>query len=974
MPTIQQMIRAIQAQATGLAQVVAGVRYLNPHTVQAAEQAHQDAMTRAKTTLDAETQRLNGMLVDTENQYLDAMLLAELPYHPVLDSARARIRQVMAEPQYAPWDGSDGLIDWFAWQPDSAIPGTPVVTRAGALTRVGQWDRVTFPALIPLVGARPLIFKMNAAVRQNAAMAIQSLLLRLLTAIPPGKCRFTFIDPLGLGQNVAPFMHLADHDEQLVTGKAWTEPQQIEQRLADLTEHMENVIQKYLRNQYATIDAYNAQAGEVAEPYRALVVFDFPANFSEASARRLVSVAQNGARCGVNTIVMLDAEKPLPYGFNLADLEQGATIIEWDKSQKRWVWRDPDYEACLLELDQLPETDAVNHIVTAVGAMAREASRVEVPFERIAPPQEQWWQADSRNGLTVALGPSGARKLQYLDLGKGTTQHVLVAGKTGSGKSTLLHTMITNLALSYSPDEVELYLIDFKKGVEFKTYAVNQLPHARVIAIESEREFGLSVLQGLDEELTRRADIFRAAHVDNLTDYRNRMAASRSASDAVRMPRIFLIVDEFQEFFTEDDPIATQAAQKLDRLVRQGRSFSIHILLGSQTLAGAYTLARSTMDQMGVRIALQCSEADSRLILSDDNPAARLLSRPGEAIYNAANGMIEGNNRFQVAWLTDEQRDRYLTQLPEMAARRCKHPLPPQVVFEGNALAIIEKNRTLGALLESPAAPKTTRAVNIWLGEPIALRDSLSTSFHRQSGNNLLIVGQNDEAALSMMSIALISLAAQLPQTTGDDNAVFNILDFGAADAPFSGVFDMLASVAPQHTVVGRRRQLPELLTSLTAEVARRIEGNETGAPPRFLFLYGLQRARDLRQEESFSYSASGTENAAAPSPAQQFATLLRDGPEVGIHTLLWCDTLTNLNRNLDRRSLREFAMRVVFQMSAEDSANLVDTPAAAKLGAHRALYFSEDEGRQEKFRPYALPSEAWIRQVGEKLRARATD
>ncbi len=107
---------------------------------------------------------------------------------------------------------------------------------------------------------------------------------------------------------------------------------------------------------------------------------------------------------------------------------------------------------------------------------------------------------------TCPLGQAGATKLQHLRLGKGTSQHVLIAGKTGSGKSTLLHALITNLALRYSPDEVELYLVDFKKGVEFKTYATHELPHARVVAVESEREFGLSVLQRLDAELKRRGD------------------------------------------------------------------------------------------------------------------------------------------------------------------------------------------------------------------------------------------------------------------------------------------------------------------------------------------------------------------------------------------------------------------------------------------------------------------------------------
>ena len=136
------------------------------------------------------------------------------------------------------------------------------------------------------------------------------------------------------------------------------------------------------------------------------------------------------------------------------------------------------------------------------------------------------------------------------------------------------------------------------------------------------------------------------------------------------MPRILLVVDEFQEFFVEDDKIAQEVSLLLDRLVRQGRAFGIHVILGSQTLGGAYSLARTTLGQMAVRIALQCSEADAHLILSEDNTAARLLTRPGEAIYNDANGMIEGNNFFQVVWLSDETREEYLERIQELAASR----------------------------------------------------------------------------------------------------------------------------------------------------------------------------------------------------------------------------------------------------------------------------------------------------------------
>ena len=112
---------------------------------------------------------------------------------------------------------------------------------------------------------------------------------------------------------------------------------------------------------------------------------------------------------------------------------------------------------------------------------------------------------------------------------------------------------MTNLALRYSPDEVELYLVDFKKGVEFKAYARAMLPHARVVAIESEREFGLSVLQRLDAELRTRGDLFRNRGMQDLKNYRN-------AEPSARMPRILLIIDEFQELFVEDDRIAQESS------------------------------------------------------------------------------------------------------------------------------------------------------------------------------------------------------------------------------------------------------------------------------------------------------------------------------------------------------------------------------------------------------------------------------
>ncbi len=779
---------------------------------------------------------------------------------------------------------------------------------------------------------------------------LQTVMFRLLTCLPPDKARFTIIDPVGLGQSFAGFMHLADHSEALVGAKIWTDQRHIEQRLIDITEHMESVIQKYLRNEFETIDEYNEQAGEIAEPYRFLVIADFPANFSESAMRRLASVISSGARCGVYTLILRDTREKMPSGLDLADLRRGASYLLADSG--KLSWQDEDFESTDLVPDKPPAESFLTRILHIVGEAALEAGRVEVPFRVIAPPDEEAvWSRTTENEFKVALGRAGATKLQSMTLGRGTAQHALIAGKTGSGKSTLLHALITNLALWYSPDEAELYLVDFKKGVEFKTYATHRMPHLRAVAVESDREFGLSVLQRVDQELSRRGERYRQLGVQDLAGF-------RKAAPEERMPRTLLVIDEFQEIFVEDDKIAQDAAMLLDRLVRQGRAFGIHVLLGSQTLGGAYSLARSTIGQMAVRIALQCSETDSYLILSDDNAAARLLSRPGEAIYNDANGMLEGNSPFQVVWLPDSVRETQLKRVQNTAQQRRYHDVEPPIVFEGNVPADLRENHLLQKLLRGEGEPE--RAGSAWFGEAIAIKDPTAAIFRRQSGHNLLMVGQQDEAALAILISSMIALGAQHPE------ARFFIFDGSAGETGFSEYIESFAELLPREITVVKPRDAADAINEIHDELKAREARDASDAPPLYLVAYGIHRFRDLRHTEDFSFSMD--DEGKPPASDKLFATILREGPNYALHTLAWCDTVNNVNRTFDRAGLREFELRILFQMSPADSSFLIDAPNAGKLGFHRGLFSSEDEGILEKFRPYALPPRDWLESIRDSL------
>jgi DNA segregation ATPase FtsK/SpoIIIE-like protein len=810
------------------------------------------------------------------------------------------------------------------------------------------------PLCLAYPGQGSLLIETGVTGHDAAIGALNNVILRLLSVAPPGRLNFTVLDPVGLGQNFAGVMHLADYEEQIINSRIWTQSTQIEQKLADLNEHMEKVIQMYLRNEYQSIAEYNEQAGVIAEKYYFLVVADFPANFTETAAKRLLSIAASGARCGVYMLIHWDRRLPLPSEFIPDELRKACVCVNLKENEA--VLPGRTRAGAALILDEPPAAEVATEFVNTVGRFSRDSSRVEVPFEHVIPAPDEVWTEDTSSELRVAIGRTGATKLQYLAIGKGTRQHGLVAGKTGSGKSTLFHVMITNLALWCSPEQVEFYLVDFKKGVEFKCYATRRLPHARVVAIESDREFGLSVLQRVDDELKRRGDLFRQLGVQDVAGYKR-------AGGAEALPRTLLLIDEFQEFFVEDDKIAQTASLLLDRIVRQGRAFGIHVLLGSQTLGGAYTVARTTLGQMVIRIALQCNEADAYLIMDDTNPAPRLLSRPGEGIYNDMAGALEGNSPFQVVWLPEEVRDNWLAKVRERADSNGE-VYPGPIVFEGNSPADVREN----VLLRAALAGKTARppvAARLWLGAPNSIKGPTEAVFHRQSGNNLLIVGQRDETVLGLFSIGLLTLAAQYPPGA----ARFIFLDATPPGTAAREYLEQVAHIIPHSLTVAKQGELPGLMQELAQEMKRRSEDiNAESAPPIFLLIHGLQRFGKLRYEEDFGFTSGDAE--AAPNPAAILNNLICEGTRLGFHVLASCDSYNNVARFLSRKALSEFEMRVLFQMSVNDSASLIDNPKAGLLGLHRALFYNAQESSLETFRPYALPGRDWIEEAGRALAA----
>lgn len=847
-----------------------------------------------------------------------------------------------------------GADCWRTWEPVSELV-TPSAVRFGTLSAKGDVLEVVVPALLPFADGRGVLLKPMIDDLPACVGAVQAMLLRLLAAFPPGKIRFTFFDPVERGDNVAPFLYLKDYDEELMGQMAWTESHDLELRLRDMTARIDTVKQKYLRTDHQDLAAYNRANPSVPEPYHVLVVFDFPIGFTESSATRLTSIARSGPSCGIYPVVLSNLGVEPPHGFSMEALSRSVNVL--DGRSGDLLWYTGALSHATLRLDLPPPKALAKRVVEAVGEIAKSAPDLRIPFSEVSG-DGKMWSGRSGDGVSAGLGRFGVNGIQKIEFDDYFV-HALVAGKTGMGKSNLLHVAIINLARKYSPDELQFYMVDFKQ-VEFRPYGDLKLPHARVIAIQSDREFGLSVLEALMREHDRRKTLLGGLRLSNIREYRRQ-------SDEV-LPRLILFMDEFQILFQEHDQITNRALLVLDTLVCQGRSQGIHVILSTQTLATAvgHGLPAATLGQIGTRIAFRCDERASQLILGDGNDAARNLTRKGEACFNASEGRPEGNNTFQVAYMSPDERNNWIARFREEADVRFGE-WPKPIVFSGSSLADVSSNAAFAswqAAYPQASPPKEPLAL---VGEPVTLEESTGAIVTRTHGANLLVAGQFNGYASNILTVAAAGLALQLP------GAVFSILILSGDDEEAVAPLRELAPLLQAGAEAGSRRDLQDVVLNLAGEVDRRFEldGRELrGEPERFLVLFGLPNTGDLRSR------SRGSEFDITDTTGQDGARDLRDsllrvlaeGPALGIHTLAWAPTPKLAERVLGYDAMQAFSERVAFQMFGPEGQSFVESSSTETLGSFRALRSSSNKGQLERFRPFQQPNAAWIQRVGEVL------
>lgn len=826
------------------------------------------------------------------------------------------------------------------------------------------------------------MFKFSGNGKQKVVSDACDIGMRLFMMLPPGKVNFTFVDPVSLGESFATFTRLVNVDDrtsEVINGKIWSSSNDIEDKLRIMTDHISNVTQRCLQGKYNNIFEYNKVAEQNAEAYQIIMLMDFPAGLSDQSLRLVEQISVSGPKCGVFTIIYRNesqyskiSERSHPLVNNI---ESAFQIFNYSNNTKTITCAKDTVKGQNLLWNgiEMPSAQRMDKIIDTLKKGIKSADKVVIGIEKVSKTENER-EADettTKDGIRIPIGLHGANKIQYLTLGVGGSHHALIAGVAGSGKSSLLHTIILQALSQYGPDELRIYLVDFKRGVEFKIYADYKLPSFEVVAIESEREFGYNILKALEREQKIRADRFKRVKdrkIDRIEDY-------RALPDEAPMPRILVIMDEFHELFSNaSDKIGKESAEMMERIVRQGRAFGVHIILASQSYSNVGGLDKSVYDQMAVRIVLKCSKTDASLLLGDGSSDVDQISidDPGRAIYNSEAGNKEYNSHFRVAFI-DPSKHRGI--LEGVSERTCKLSNNKTRILlsniEDNKYSIF--NQFTGYGTEACKVPG-----RLYLGEPLSVVNNLNMDLIRNEYANMLMVGSDSDKARSMFAFTMLSLAINYwvsHNKKAPDEPFIYFLNYKPLrddyfiDAPGLLATELLTKYVKNIPISnpGEIKNTIQRLYSASLDAQRSVASEN-----KYLMVFGYQRAEDLKSEDKATEKQdimsmmSSRNQGPTHSMKEMVEVILTMGAQNGIHSVFWQDDFKALDF-ADRKLITYFYQKIAFDMSKEDYSQFVGVNDISQFGENTAVYNNRIDDTSS-FRPYQSPDKEWLETVCEPM------
>jgi hypothetical protein len=764
-------------------------------------------------------------------------------WEPQKGDGPARLARIVADA--AP--GTAGEVDDWLTVGKTELDGTvPQLWRIGT-GRVGA-NGPEFPVAVPLLDVAHLEVIAPSGTRSAAEAMVESLLMRVLGHFRPGLVQLHVWD-VGQLTGSLPGLYPLTRTGLLTVH----DPGDLAGLLEELSDRIRRVHTRVLVGGLPSLAEQARKTGTRTEPWVVAVLLGNQNPLGEEERRQLQRVLRGGPACGIS-VVLVDVPLAIAAPVETVRLRElpheAATtpgrVVAPARVAASSTMTGP--HVTVVPDSPLPRAAVTKVCHEIVAEHERWRTRVGT-FRDLLPQDQQWDTFTSESGLCAPVGFAEGMPVDVV-LADGSP-HALVGGPSGSGKTNLLLTMIASMAARYSPDELEFYLLDFKEGVSFAQFAPGRrdptwLPHARLIGvnINTDREFGLALLQYLTDEMRHRAEVAKAHEVTKLEEL-------REVDKNARWPRIVAVIDEFQVLFGEKDAVTRDAARLLEDVVRRGRSQGIHVVLASQDVSSieAFWGRPAIFEQFVLRIGLP----RARRVLGEGNDATLQLPR-WHAVVNHESGIAHGNEIVRVPNATGkgsvDEVQRRLTDLEGAG-----HPLPR--LFDGSrAPAIDELLRGLRPGEEPP------RAV---IGQCMNVAGSAATvPLPAAPGRNIGVVGTNRDDAVAVLGSAAAALGAQ--HRLADSRFVLAPLVADAVPAAAALARRLAGHDVTTVRLDGFRGQVEQL----AEEIQARLAGGDRS--PVYLVIY----------------AGDAADRALEKTGADALRSVLRFGPETGVHTIGW--------------------------------------------------------------------------------------
>lgn len=792
----------------------------------------------------------------------------------------------------------------------------------------GLSNELTVPMVIPLIGHENVAFLGDRDVTDDA---LRNLLLEAVLNTTIADLTLCVVNP-DLRDAMAAFSGLTQVRDGLFsvinTDKDFqSELDSIRNRITQISNTMRGIS--------GSVVYYARDTGFLPEPYRIITLLDYPYNISEQTHRQLLPILRAANNAGVSFVVQLMPKERYPDWFNEAELL--SMMPSFTMSSGRAIWSGNK------KLNvAAPSVSSANVVARLDSFITASQSSLEISLNDIIP--QRYWTESSKDGITFAFAGENKRRLD-VTMGDSLV-HGLITGATGEGKSNLIKVMIYDLASRYSPDELELIMLDFKEGITLAPLAPSAnspdfLPHARILGLDADQEYGLVVLDEIERIYKRRMADMKP--YDNIKAY-------RAANPDARMPRILIVVDEFQGLLAEsEERIGQEASKLLHNLIRTVRAAGIHFVLATQEIGSIGSLIGKRdglLSQIKLRVGLRNTSKEAAQAFDINNDAAARLKVKGEVVINTTFGDRDGNVIGRVPFAPDE----ILTELRVQWWNDRKESDEPPLVFDGAKLAAWDADWQAERLISN--IESTPFAL---LGHPITVSQRPARfKFDRLPARNCAIVGAATDIdfvgssidsvghPMAELEAAALSLAAQhLPVETQ-----FLFWDMLSQQERSLAHVEMLyANLEAYGTQVTRIYQ-PEVLSSLV-ELYGQLETRTIDSPPIFVFGLSLDRIGSL----------DGKYEGTVKKMSQIQQELWERGPAVGIHFINWWSNGEVFMYHTNKQIEKYFNAVILFAGTNSVAKRVVGPVNTWNGHDRRALLrdFSSAHG-VTKLIPYALP------------------